>query len=44
MLLRVTQTGLGLSSALAAFIAVLPLLLFDDDPFPILTDLMKACK
>lgn len=42
MLLCVTQTSLELSSALAAFIAVVPLLHFDDDPLPILTDLTKV--
>lgn len=43
MLLHVMQTGLELSPALTAFIAVVPRLLFDDDPFPILIDFMKAC-
>lgn len=44
MLLHVTQTGLELSSSLAASITVVPLLFFDDDPFPTLIDLMKDCK
>ena len=44
MLLHVMQTGLELSSALAAFITVVPLLLFDNDHFPILVALVKACK
>lgn len=41
---HVTQTCLELSSALAVFISVVPLLIFDDDPFPVLIDLMRACK
>lgn len=44
MLLRVTQTDLELSSALAAFITVVPLFFFDDDPFSILIDFKKACE
>lgn len=41
MLLHVTQTDLRLNSALAAFITVVPLFLFDDGPFSILIDLKR---
>lgn len=44
MLLHVTQTDLKLNSALAAFITVVPVFLFDDGPFSILIDLKKNCE